>query len=214
MSTNRRGTWGPKGKGPSGRNLCYCGCGREVPSGKRTTFDPDCYRRWCERHDPATQRRLVYARDHGVCALCGTDTEARKREASETAELWRWLARRHAEGLFGRDELPLLPWHKPGEPRAWSECWHWACRWVNEDIERTFGKGVLRCTHTWEADHIVPVVEGGGECDLSNLRTLCLACHRQETARLAARRAAARRACVAEQPRAGLSPALPALVPA
>jgi len=36
----------------------------------------------------------------------------------------------------------------------------------------------------WDADHIVPVVEGGGECDLSNLRTLCLACHRRETAAL------------------------------
>lgn len=33
----------------------------------------------------------------------------------------------------------------------------------------------------WDADHIVPVVEGGGECDLENLRTLCLICHRNET---------------------------------
>jgi 5-methylcytosine-specific restriction endonuclease McrA len=30
----------------------------------------------------------------------------------------------------------------------------------------------------WDADHIVPVIEGGGECDLENLRTLCLSCHR------------------------------------
>ena len=36
----------------------------------------------------------------------------------------------------------------------------------------------------WDADHIVPVVEGGGECDLSNLRTLCLRCHRRVTAEL------------------------------
>jgi 5-methylcytosine-specific restriction enzyme A len=36
----------------------------------------------------------------------------------------------------------------------------------------------------WDADHIIPVVEGGGECDLSNLRTLCLWCHIDETARL------------------------------
>ena len=41
----------------------------------------------------------------------------------------------------------------------------------------------------WDADHIVPVVEGGGECDLSNLRTLCLRCHRRETAALRQRRA-------------------------
>lgn len=40
----------------------------------------------------------------------------------------------------------------------------------------------------WEADHIVPVSEGGGECDLSNLRTLCLRCHRDATAQLRQRR--------------------------
>ena len=33
----------------------------------------------------------------------------------------------------------------------------------------------------WDADHIVPVAEGGGECDLSNMRTLCLKCHRIRT---------------------------------
>ena len=36
----------------------------------------------------------------------------------------------------------------------------------------------------WDADHIVPVSEGGGECDLSNIRTLCLRCHRVATAAL------------------------------
>lgn len=36
----------------------------------------------------------------------------------------------------------------------------------------------------WDADHIVPVVEGGGQCDLENLRTLCLPCHREQTAEL------------------------------
>ncbi len=36
----------------------------------------------------------------------------------------------------------------------------------------------------WDADHIQAVAEGGGECDLSNLRTLCLKCHRRATADL------------------------------
>jgi len=36
----------------------------------------------------------------------------------------------------------------------------------------------------WDADHIVPVAEGGGQCDLSNMRTLCLLCHRDATAAL------------------------------
>ena len=39
----------------------------------------------------------------------------------------------------------------------------------------------------WDADHILPVAEGGGECDLSNLRTLCLKCHRVRTAELRTR---------------------------
>jgi hypothetical protein len=34
----------------------------------------------------------------------------------------------------------------------------------------------------------VPVVEGGGECDLGNMRTLCLKCHRKQTAELRMRR--------------------------
>jgi 5-methylcytosine-specific restriction enzyme A len=33
----------------------------------------------------------------------------------------------------------------------------------------------------WDADHIVPIIEGGGECDLDNLRTLCLRCHKEVT---------------------------------
>jgi 5-methylcytosine-specific restriction endonuclease McrA len=36
----------------------------------------------------------------------------------------------------------------------------------------------------WDADHVLPVAEGGGQCDLSNMRTLCLLCHREATAAL------------------------------
>jgi 5-methylcytosine-specific restriction endonuclease McrA len=58
-----------------------------------------------------------------------------------------------------------------------------------------FGLSVLNRRTLWDADHILPVVEGGGECDLENIRTLCLRCHRTATqelrARLAMRKAAA-----------------------
>jgi 5-methylcytosine-specific restriction protein A len=30
----------------------------------------------------------------------------------------------------------------------------------------------------WHADHIVPVVDGGGLCGLSNIQTLCVRCHK------------------------------------
>ncbi|MCU1348534.1 MAG: endonuclease [Acidobacteria bacterium] len=41
----------------------------------------------------------------------------------------------------------------------------------------------------WEADHILAVVEGG-DSDLANIRTLCIACHRNVTKELRARRRA------------------------
>lgn len=37
--------------------------------------------------------------------------------------------------------------------------------------------------HTlWDADHIRAVVDGGGECGLENMQTLCVWCHREKTA--------------------------------
>ncbi len=36
----------------------------------------------------------------------------------------------------------------------------------------------------WDADHIIPVVKGGGLCGLDNLRTLCIKCHKNETKKL------------------------------
>ena len=43
----------------------------------------------------------------------------------------------------------------------------------------------------WDADHVIPVAEGGGQCDLSNMRTLCLLCHRAATSALRKRLVAA-----------------------
>lgn len=51
----------------------------------------------------------------------------------------------------------------------------------------------IRRLGRWQADHIKPVVEGGGECGLDNLRTLCEECHLGETRELARRRAERRR---------------------
>jgi len=38
----------------------------------------------------------------------------------------------------------------------------------------------------WEADHVIEVSDGGGECSADNLRTLCYICHRDKT-KIAAR---------------------------
>jgi len=36
----------------------------------------------------------------------------------------------------------------------------------------------------WEADHIIPVFQGGGACSLDNFQTLCKACHKEKTGSL------------------------------
>ena len=41
--------------------------------------------------------------------------------------------------------------------------------------KRKFGGGL------WDADHILPVKNGGGCCGLENLRTLCISCHKNVT---------------------------------
>ncbi len=59
------------------------------------------------------------------------------------------------------------------------------------------GKPVRMAPGTvWQCDHTKPVVEGGGECGLDNLRALCTACHRRETAELRRRMALGRRAAI------------------
>jgi 5-methylcytosine-specific restriction endonuclease McrA len=99
-------------------------------------------REWRLRTDPGFLRDEVFARDHGVCALCGVDTEALRRDKRKLD----YRARRQFEKDWGGRR------------------------------------------HLWDADHIVPVVEGGGECDLANMRTLCLKCHKLATAELRRRR--------------------------
>ena len=52
----------------------------------------------------------------------------------------------------------------------------------------THSKRALGTGHKWQADHILAVVEGGGQCGIENYRTLCTACHKLVTKELAARR--------------------------
>jgi 5-methylcytosine-specific restriction enzyme A len=128
-------------RGPNGRALCRW-CALEVPRGRRTFCSPYCVHEWKLRTNPGYLREQVLARDHGVCALCGTDTETLRKEFRKLD----YRARRQF----------LKEWR------------------LKEGWRRSL----------WEADHVVPVAEGGGECDLANMRTLCLKCHRAATAEL------------------------------
>ena len=142
---------------PNGKRPCR-GCGGEVPKRRLTWCSDGCK----ERHYMALSthaRNRVFARDKGICALCGLDTEWLGRI--------RWVLKR-------RDDAEAMWLVK----KAWG-------------FERT-AWGTWNVPNSWEADHIVPLAEGGTH-DLSNYRTLCIDCHKQQTRLLRGRLANARR---------------------
>lgn len=203
----RRQVWRFRGKGPNGRNLCHCGCGREVVPPRRTSFSDECVKAWHERNDPTTIRRVILERDRGICAHCGLDTESLRREClpygcpvepPDAFQIADQMGYQHqyVDGPRNRHEI------KTDVAAAHDAAYY---LWVRE-IEAPWrahqeqrrrevaGLGFTDPTRSWwEADHIVPVSEGGGGCGPEGYRTLCLPCHRRETAKLAARLAAKRR---------------------
>ena len=54
-------------------------CGAAVPAGRFTFCGEACVHQWKLRTDPGYLRAQVFARDRGVCAACGLDTEALRR---------------------------------------------------------------------------------------------------------------------------------------
>jgi len=163
MSTRRR-TLGvfasPTPKGPNGERLCR-NCHGPMPADKRKhNCSPKCVEEWRCKTSPSHLRWVLFQRDHGVCAKCGVDTDAQKKE---------YRARINAI-------------HKSEHAYRWQN---------NHEIAKEYGIPPGRVTSDWwDADHIVPVIEGGGECGPEGYQTLCIPCHKKETAELRKRMAA------------------------
>jgi 5-methylcytosine-specific restriction endonuclease McrA len=124
----------------------------------------------------------VKKRDRGVCAACGLDTEAFREE----------LKRRYFEAYpQTHSYIHATVLGKSPTVLAWLEQHGMTIK----DVVFT-SRGMK---DFWQADHTLPVIEGGGGAHWSELRTLCSACHRQETKALAARRAEQRRIAKKEE---------------
>ena len=142
-------------------------CDGELPAtGARRTFcSGRCVSTWKIRTQPGYARSRVKDRDRGVCCACGLDTVAARAMAIRVRQ--RLIAMRvgRYDPTLHPDTLACWPDAQiPGLPDRLSLSW-------------------------WAADHITPVVEGGAEGGLDNLRTLCRWCHGDETRALARRRA-------------------------
>ena len=141
-----------------GRVLCRW-CLGIVERPRRTFCSAECVHEWTVRSSTSYARRCVKKRDKGICARCGIDTE---------------VLRLELKGL-------LLECRKAGDKAAFY------VRIGELGIKGPEYKA-YRPHSLWEADHIVPVSQGGGCCGLDNLRTLCWRCHREATAALRASR--------------------------
>lgn len=136
-------------------------CGAETPPTRTRWCSQNCVDNYMIRNSSNMVRHHVKIRDKGICSNCGINCE-------EVRALMVRCWRLHK----GERQYDFL-WSKSDRKNFFSQWGPWG-----NDSSRSL----------WEADHIVPVIEGGGCCGLDNYRTLCLACHKRETAHLAKRR--------------------------
>jgi len=150
-------------------------CGKPVPKGRRTWCGDQCVEDYLVRANAAHARMRVQERDKGVCESCGLDVYRVAKSIN-----------RRARSLGSQEKARALVSRLPGRMiRVWTNNPNWESRWPRS------WPGVDGDS-LWQADHRVPVAEGGGSCGLENLRTLCIWCHKRETAELARRLAAKR----------------------
>lgn len=134
-----------------------------------------CYESFYVKKRRGTARRVLWSLERGICRQCSLDTERLRsklatleplaREAYFTEEVGGADAKERS--FFSRLSIARRH-HVLAEP-------HKGCRF-------------------WEADHVRAVVDGGGEANIDNFQTLCVACHAEKTRELAARRGTEQRA--------------------
>ena len=114
-------------------------------------------------------------RDRGICDICNLDCATlvkrlqsiEKNQEADSEEMPLWKQQR--ERLLSRKEYQVF-----------------ASKLSSAMKESLIDRALSG--KAWQADHIIPVFEGGGQCTITNLRTLCTACHREVTAEQASKR--------------------------
>ena len=128
-------------------------------NGRRRTWCSDaCRQEFLIRWNGQSITAAVRKRDHGICTACGIDCVAVERlrhDCNHASKSQYWGQNGYTDSY---------PQYRMDERKQWGP-------WAREH-------GV------WEADHVVPVSEGGGCCGLSNYRTLCVVCHARESGAL------------------------------
>lgn len=138
-------------------------CHKEVPKRRRKWCSDLCVHEYKAINDWNYVRASVFDRDEGVCVSCGID--APKAQA-------KWIR---------------IWFSLKTSDRVWPKC----PAMINSTL-REIGWNTDLFRDFWEVDHIVARADGGGN-ELTNLRTLCVVCHKDRSAKQAATWAANRR---------------------
>ncbi|MCZ6507733.1 MAG: hypothetical protein O7A04_06775 [Acidobacteria bacterium] len=148
-----------------------------------------------------------------ICSYCGKPLAGRARRycsdackvetyvrAGVTAEIRHQLTKRDAEicAVCDLDCRQLESDLYSLESGAWS--WNEDVTELNAVARAIQKRGNRRLVQLgfnegislWQAAHVLAVVEGGGECGIEGYITLCVPCHKRDTAELARRMAVAR----------------------
>lgn len=158
----------PESFGPNGHRRCRM-CGEEVKPPKMTFCSERCVEMWCLRSSAGGARAFCLQRDNGICLQCGLDTLALRNA------LWERLKK-----AIGKDAINGREWPKVAAMAA--------AHLAQHGYRAPNGLADLQADgFFWQADHIIPVADGGGLAGLENLQTLCSPCHRRKT-RLQVRR--------------------------
>ncbi|CAN1151938.1 DNA annealing helicase and endonuclease ZRANB3 [Linum perenne] len=122
-----------------------------------------CYEEYQIRTSNRSLRQELFQIEHGVCTNCKLDCHHLvKTIKALSLDKRKEYVKKVAPKVAGRIKLLEKLVNYPAEGNA------------------------------WHADHIVPVYNGGGECRLENMRTLCVACHYDVTTAQGADRRLAR----------------------
>jgi 5-methylcytosine-specific restriction endonuclease McrA len=167
MVSTSRGQYATKKFAEDGSPLCSCGCGRPPGKGRRTWHSKECVDAWMLRNNPSVARHAVWKRDRGICAGCGCDAS---KMFTEFMAVYR-AALKVAETMIERIPAPgwFAKWRKEVKSKA------------REMIGPKWNGWMPHRSTGWDCDHVIPVVEGGGQCGLKDLRTLCHPCHGKAT---------------------------------
>ncbi|EFJ17354.1 hypothetical protein SELMODRAFT_233770 [Selaginella moellendorffii] len=136
--------------------LCHRPCTRQ-DSREPTTLEDlfcksDCFEEYMTKTSSHFMREKLFRLERGVCVTCNLDCHALV-ECIRNLDV-------NLRSAYILKKAPAFGTHETLLQNL-----------VEDPIEG----------NAWHADHIVPVFAGGGECDLENMRTLCVVCHAQVT---------------------------------